>query len=37
MKTLFFIPLMAVIVRATPTIRSVSMLTLCATIIMMSD
>ena len=37
MKTLFFIPLIAVIVRATPTIRSVSTLTLCAAIIMMGD
>ena len=39
MKTsfLFFIPVIAVIVRATPTIRNVSMLTLCATIITMGD
>ena len=34
---LSFIPLIAVIVHATPTIRNVSMLTLCATIIMVGD
>ena len=37
MKTLFFFALIAVMAHATPTIRSVSTLTLCATIIMVGD
>ena len=37
MKTLFFIALIAVIAQATPTIRNVSTLTLCATIIMIGN